>query len=132
MSTVSNDRFALALMKGAICLVQMSNIAPSPLMVVDVRVFRHEFITIFRYSHSTTVHPSDIQVLEVLDEHSAAYDEEKETAFLPRDVMDRMQKMSMSFMPHSSPHHRLPHQHTYARSKSPSTGMRPARVSRIY
>ena len=99
-------------------------------MVVDVRVFRHEFITIFRYSHSTTVHPSDIQVLEVLDEHSAAYDEEKDTAFLPRDVMDRMQKMSMSFMPYSP--HRLPHQHTHARTKAPSAGMRPTRMSRIY
>jgi len=98
-------------------------------MVVDVRVFRHEFITIFRYSHNTTVHPADIQVLEVLGEHSVAYDEEKETAFLPRDVMDRMQKMSMSFMSHSSPHR---HQHPHTRTRSPSGGMRPTRVSRIY
>ena len=32
----------------------------SALMVADVHVFRHEFITQFRYSHRATVHPADM------------------------------------------------------------------------
>lgn len=63
-------------------------------MFSDVRIFRHEFITIFRYSHCASVHPSDFQVLEVLDERFAAYEEEKETVSLAREVMARMQRLS--------------------------------------
>lgn len=66
----------------------------SALMASDVRVFRHEFITIFRYSHSTSVHPADIRVLERIDERGALYEEDKGTVFLARDAMDRMQKLS--------------------------------------
>lgn len=63
-------------------------------MFSDVRIFRHEFITIFRYSHCASVHPSDFQVLEVLDERFTAYEEEKETVSLAREVMTRMQRLS--------------------------------------
>ena len=63
-------------------------------MYSDVRIFRHEFITIFRYSHCASIHPSEFQVLEVLDERCTAYEEEKETVCLAREVMARMQRLS--------------------------------------
>ncbi|KAI0075972.1 hypothetical protein K474DRAFT_1574375, partial [Panus rudis PR-1116 ss-1] len=85
--------FAFAQIHGDVCLVQVSNPASS-LMFSDVRVFRHEFITIFRYSHSTTVHPSDIVIFEWLDEGHALYEDEQQTVSLPRDVMGRLQKLS--------------------------------------
>lgn len=112
------SHFAFANIKGDICLVQGTYLAqisrtrlpminlvsalvalPTPgamssaLMASDVRVFRHEFITIFRYSHSATVHPADIHVLEPVDERGTVYEEEKGTVFLARDVMDRLQKL---------------------------------------
>ncbi len=64
-------------------------------MVADVHVFRHEFITQFRYSHHATVHPADMHILEPIEEHCTLYEEEKGTVFLARDVMTRMQKLSM-------------------------------------
>ena len=66
----------------------------SALMAADVRVFRHEFITIFRYSHSTSVHPADLRVLERIDARGTLYEEEKGTVFLARDVMERMQRLA--------------------------------------
>ena len=62
--------------------------------VSDVKVFRHEFITIFRYSHSTTVHPADIHVLYPIDERCTLYEEDKGTVFLARDVMAQLQKLN--------------------------------------
>ncbi|KAL7284021.1 hypothetical protein ACG7TL_001295 [Trametes sanguinea] len=92
--------FALAQIKGDVCLVQVpdtSALGPmsSALMTADVNVFRHEFITLFRYSHSATVHPSDMHILEHIADHCTLYEEEKGTVFLARDVMARLQKHSM-------------------------------------
>ncbi|KAH8102296.1 hypothetical protein BXZ70DRAFT_1006902 [Cristinia sonorae] len=86
--------FAFVQIKDAVCLVQLTNPSMSPLMYSDVRIFRHEFITIFRYSHCASVHPSDIHVLEVLDDRSTSYEEEQETVCLAREVMARMQRLS--------------------------------------
>ena len=86
-------------------------------MVSDVRVFRHEFITIFRYSHSTSVHPADLRVLEHIDERGTMYEEEKGTVFLSRDVMDRMQKLTAAAacqaqgVRHAHHPHHHPHLH---------------------
>ena len=71
----------------------------SALMASDVRIFKHEFITIFRYSHTTAIHPADIHVLEPVDERHAMYEEEKGTVFLARDVMDRLQKLTAASRP---------------------------------
>ena len=72
----------------------MADCAPSPLMAADVKVFRHEFITIFRYSHSTSVHPADMHVLYALDARCALYEEDKGTVFLAKDTMAHMQKLT--------------------------------------
>lgn len=62
-------------------------------MASDVHIFRHEFITIFRYSHSASVHPSDLHVLYTIESRCTLYDEDKGTVFLAKDVMDRLQKL---------------------------------------
>lgn len=63
-------------------------------MACDVRIFRHELITIFRYSYSTSIHPSDIQIIEFLDERTTLYEEDKETIFLSREAVARMQQFA--------------------------------------
>jgi len=76
--------------------VQVSDATPSALMVADVNVFRHEFITLFRYSHSASVHPADMQILEPIDEAQMLYEEDKGTVSLARDVMARLQKLTFA------------------------------------
>ncbi|OCH91286.1 hypothetical protein OBBRIDRAFT_705544, partial [Obba rivulosa] len=93
--------FAFAQIKGDVCLVQgapspSTNTAPSALMVADVNVFRHEFITLFRFSYSASVHPSDMQILEPIDEAQMLYEEDKGTVSLARDVMARLQKLTLA------------------------------------
>ena len=66
------------------------------LAAADVHVFRHEFITQFRYSHRATVHPADMHILEPIADHSTLYEEDKGTVFLARAVVARRQKHSMA------------------------------------
>ncbi|THH29698.1 hypothetical protein EUX98_g4469 [Antrodiella citrinella] len=116
--------FAFAQIKGAVCLVQLTDPSgsSSPLMYSDVRVFRHEFITIFRYSHCTSVHPSDFQVLELLDGCCTAYEEDKGTVCLAREVMARMQRLASVGGGATAPHHAISH----------IPGSRSSRVARIH
>ncbi|KAF8906801.1 hypothetical protein CPB84DRAFT_1668622, partial [Gymnopilus junonius] len=91
--------FAFARIKGDLCLVQgpcfSSYATPiSALTAVDVKVFRHEFISIFRFSEFRTLHPSDICILEPIDQHLTRYEEENETVFLARNVMERMRNLT--------------------------------------
>ncbi|PIL27717.1 hypothetical protein GSI_10870 [Ganoderma sinense ZZ0214-1] len=93
--------FAVAKIKGDVCLVQVPYDSPargamsSALMAADVHVFRHEFITLFRYSHCATVHPADMHILESIDDRATLYEEDKGTVFLARDVMAKIQKLTM-------------------------------------
>ncbi|KAH9941142.1 uncharacterized protein BXZ73DRAFT_29092, partial [Epithele typhae] len=93
--------FALARLHGDVCLVQVPH-TPAPggmasaLMVADVHVFRHEFITQFRFSHRATVHPADMHILEPIADGATLYEEDKGTVFLARDVVARLQKHSMA------------------------------------
>jgi hypothetical protein len=66
----------------------------SALMARDVKVFRHEFSTIFRYSHAAAVHPADVHVLSVIDDRCTLYEEDKGTVFLARDVIAQLQKLT--------------------------------------
>ncbi|PPQ72500.1 hypothetical protein CVT26_003590 [Gymnopilus dilepis] len=87
--------FAFARIQGEVFLVQASYATPvSALTAVDVKVFRHEFISIFRFSEYRTLHPSDICILEPIDHHLTRYEEENETVFLARNVMERMRKLT--------------------------------------
>jgi len=92
---MSDGYFAFARIKGDVCLVQASYATPaSALTAVDVKVFRHEFISIFRFSEFRTLHPSDISILEPIDDRLTKYEEDNETVFLARNVMERMRKLT--------------------------------------
>jgi hypothetical protein len=66
----------------------------SALSAIEVQIYAHEFITIFRYSHPAVLHPSDIRILEWLDEQSVLDEEDKGTVFLARDVMERLRRLT--------------------------------------
>lgn len=78
-----------------IALVSVSDAKPiSALTTVDVKLFRHEFITIFRFAGLYTLHPADINIIEPIDTNLTRYEEDNETVFLARDVIDRMRKLT--------------------------------------
>jgi len=90
-----NDHyFAFAQIKGDVCLVQASSMPMSALSAVDVKIFRHEFISIFRFAENCSLHPADIRILEPIDDRLTRYEEDSETVFLARNVMERMRKLT--------------------------------------
>ncbi|KAF9012866.1 hypothetical protein BDZ89DRAFT_1077194 [Hymenopellis radicata] len=54
--------------------------------LITLHLFRHEFISIFRHAGSTTVHPSELRILQVVDDASTRYEEEHGVVFLERRV----------------------------------------------
>jgi len=60
---------------------------------LSILVFRHEFVSIFRYSHDLRVSPEDIRVLELLDEDRIRYEEDNGTVFLAKDLMARLRRI---------------------------------------
>jgi len=95
--SLPEGQFAFARVKGNVCLVQLSYSTPaasSALAPLDVKIFRHEFITIFRFSHCDTVHPADISIIEPIDNHLARYEEENGTVFLAREPAEIDAKQS--------------------------------------
>ncbi|KAH9477471.1 hypothetical protein JR316_0009687 [Psilocybe cubensis] len=89
---MQNDaHFAFARINGSdVHLVQASSFK-SPIAPVDVKVFKHEFIYIFRLAKSCTVHPAEISFLETIDDRHALYEEEGEKVYLTREMMQKMQ-----------------------------------------
>ncbi|KAI0674549.1 hypothetical protein C8Q78DRAFT_1015470 [Trametes maxima] len=125
--------FALAQIKGDVCLVQVPD-APAPgttssaLAAASVAVFRHEFITLFRYSHRATLHPADVRILEPVADAGTLYEEDRGTVFLARDVVARMQRLSMAARQQHSYAHSYVHAH--ARSRSHGHGYSQMQVRR--
>ncbi|KAJ7636860.1 hypothetical protein FB45DRAFT_907516 [Roridomyces roridus] len=94
-TSFDDARFALARINGAIRLVQVSLATPtSALTTVDVKIFRHEFIHIFRYLECKTLHPVDVHIIELIDDQNKTYDEDADTVFLAKDVMARISKLT--------------------------------------
>lgn len=111
---ISEGYFAFARVKEDVCLVQGMNIncylclkhllilivkvslatPASALTTVDAKIFRHEFITIFRLLETKTFHPSDISIIEHINDYHVRYEEENETVFLARELMDHLRKMT--------------------------------------
>ncbi|KAG2003530.1 hypothetical protein CC2G_004126 [Coprinopsis cinerea AmutBmut pab1-1] len=92
---MKDTTFAFARVKGETRLVQISCTAPmSPFMPVEVNLFRHEFVTIFRFDQSTIVHPSDFSIIECIDDSRIRYEEENETVFLAKDLMERLRELT--------------------------------------
>jgi len=71
----------------------------SALTTVDVKIFRHEFVTIFRFSTAKAFHPSDIQIVEEIDDQLKCYEEDKETVFLAKEAMERLRKLTLPVLP---------------------------------
>ncbi|KAG7097734.1 hypothetical protein E1B28_005054 [Marasmius oreades] len=100
-SSIDDGYFAFAEIKDDICLVQVSSSTPiTPLTTIDIKIFRHEFITIFRLLEATTLHPGDVRILETIDDRLKCYEEEKETVYLAKEVVERMRKLSFHSLPH--------------------------------
>ncbi|KAJ7245383.1 hypothetical protein B0H12DRAFT_974200, partial [Mycena haematopus] len=92
---VEDGQFAIARVNGAIRLVQVSVSTPaSALTTVDVKIFRHEFIHIFRYLECKTLHPADVHIIEPIEEHHKTYEEESDTVFLAKNVLERISKLT--------------------------------------
>ena len=105
--------FAFARLQCDICLVQCESIVrllwtdilysravvgwttvdSSGTPLLDIHVFRHEFATIFRYSHSARVHPLELRVFEPLDIHAVRYEPDSGTVFLAKDPMVQLKRI---------------------------------------
>ncbi|THV07140.1 hypothetical protein K435DRAFT_825693 [Dendrothele bispora CBS 962.96] len=101
--TANGGYFAFAKVKKEVCLVQVST-PTSALTTVDVKIFRHEFVTIFRLSEARTLHPSDIQILEPIDDQLKCYEEDTETVFLAKTLTERLRTLTLP--PRFTSHHR--------------------------
>lgn len=116
--TVPKSQFVFARVRGNICLAQCMSpyfrgiivlpliilLAPvqlttpgsilSALSVTEAAIFVHEFINIFRFSHHAIIHPSEISVIDPIDEQCIRYEEDNGTVFLSKDVMERLRKLT--------------------------------------
>ncbi|KAG2358501.1 hypothetical protein BDR07DRAFT_1417592 [Suillus spraguei] len=82
----TDPRFAFARVKGDIYLVRLHPIqSDTSRESLGVIVFRHEFVSIFRYSHNLCVSPEDI--------HRIRYEEDNGTVFLAKDLMTQLRRM---------------------------------------
>ncbi|KAJ6469375.1 hypothetical protein C8R45DRAFT_875434 [Mycena sanguinolenta] len=92
---IEDGQFAIARVNGAIRLVQVSLATPaSALSTVDVKIFRHEFVHIFRYLECQSLHPADVQIIELIEDHHKTYEEENDTVFLAKNVLERISKLT--------------------------------------
>ena len=89
-----SDAFSLSPASISVCSSLAHEGCHSALSAVEAQIYAHEFITIFRYSHPAVLHPSDIRILEWLDEQSVLDEEDKGTVFLARDVMERLRRLT--------------------------------------
>ncbi|KAJ7871548.1 hypothetical protein B0H13DRAFT_2349839 [Mycena leptocephala] len=99
ISSTDDGQFAIACIGGAIWLVQVSLSTPASAFEsapnlaaagVDLKVFRHEFIHIFRYLENWVLRPVDVHIIQRVDDRHRVYEEENETVFLAREVMEQM------------------------------------------
>lgn len=68
---------------------------------VEVKVFRHEFISIFRYSQTLQVHPNDLVIIETID-NSFIRLEDDGTVFLAKNIMARMTQLTAFDSPYGA------------------------------
>lgn len=74
-------------------VVGQTVVDPSGTPLLDILVFRHEFVSIFRYSHSARVHPLELRVLEPLDDHAVRYEPDNGSVFLAKDLMAHLKRI---------------------------------------
>lgn len=62
--------------------------------MLDLHVFRHEFVSIFRYSHSARVHPLEVRLFEPLDDNAGIrYEPDSGAVFLAKDLMAHLKRI---------------------------------------
>ncbi|KAI5992868.1 hypothetical protein EDC04DRAFT_2549096, partial [Pisolithus marmoratus] len=84
--------FAFATIRGVVCLVQITtprSVGPTS-APLDVTIFRHEFVSMWRYSHTVQLYPSEIGAFVALDTQSVRYEEDNGTIFLAKDLMSHL------------------------------------------
>ncbi|KLO10062.1 hypothetical protein SCHPADRAFT_907237 [Schizopora paradoxa] len=89
----STGTFAFARIHNTIYLIQTNDPLSKPLFLapLDVSIYRQEFGTMFRYSHSATIHSADIHVVFEIDpQHMLC--EESGVVFVAKEVTDRLLK----------------------------------------
>ncbi|KAL1740975.1 hypothetical protein HDZ31DRAFT_46410 [Schizophyllum fasciatum] len=95
--------FAFATIKDAVHLVQVCPSTPlTGLTAVDVKVFRHDCVSVFRLAGTLAVHPADLRILEVLADEGTLYEEHSGTVFLAKENIDRLRKMTRPVQPHTA------------------------------
>jgi co-chaperonin GroES (HSP10) len=80
-------------MTSSIFIVISASSTPSPPEVVDV--YHHEFASVFRFSHTTSVYKGDYTLLETLDEDNMMPDEEHAVVIISREIMALVARKTM-------------------------------------
>lgn len=65
---------------------------------LDVKIFRHDFVTMFRFSEAKTIHPNDIHIIASVGDTQKRYEEETGTVFVTRDLVQAMSRMMQQSM----------------------------------
>lgn len=59
-------------------------------VMLNVSIFRHEFVSMWRFSHTVQLYPAEIGAFVALDTQSIRYEEDSGTIFLAKDLMWRL------------------------------------------
>jgi len=66
----------------------------SAFVPVDVCVYRHDFVSVFRLDAAVALHPADFALLEGIDAAQLRHEADSETVFLARAAMERLRLLS--------------------------------------
>ncbi|KIY45053.1 hypothetical protein FISHEDRAFT_19924, partial [Fistulina hepatica ATCC 64428] len=90
-SPVDAGQFAFARIQDNVHLIQLSEKqSPTVHEAVEVKLFRHEFVTLFRLSETKTMDLADISVIEVINCDETRYEEDTGTVFLAKELMETL------------------------------------------
>ena len=62
-------------------------------MPVDVKIFQHEFITIYHHILTCSLSPADLSILEPIDNDNMRYEEESGRVYLAKEIMQRLSRL---------------------------------------
>lgn len=94
--STQSARFAIVRFRGVVCLVQIighakpSRKADPTTRPFNLSIFRHEFISMWQYSHTAQLLPADFRVLLLLDANAVRYEEDSGIVFLAKHVMSHL------------------------------------------
>ncbi|KAF9818039.1 hypothetical protein IEO21_03000 [Rhodonia placenta] len=123
----SAAQFALAEIKGHVCLVQ-AQLTPqgqvsAALAAADVHVFAHVFSTQFRFSHAAAVHPADLRIIAPVPAAQLLHEEHSGVVFLARELNLRLHQLQRQRQ------HQFQHQHQQGLRRPRAAGQVRAQTS---